>query len=220
MIASFPCTSPHPHFLMELDFLGHCSFKQDCPAPRITLAVALQIRGWHVGPNVKLSPLFWRWRSKVCETSASVLWEQFYWPLLQFLCTCSHSHILSVCQLPYSPLGLHVFLPGFLQQMLIGLASSQHVLFATCVATCVTMGEVLFSFFSRASFYFCLTWSLDLSHIKSLLHVFFLWELGVLSAEDMSSPANCAFIRLLQQCLCNHFAELCYSWFYLATWYA
>lgn len=67
--------------------------------------------------------------------------------LLQLLCTCSHSHILSVCQLPYSPLGLHVFLPGFLQQMLIGLANSQHVLFATCVATCVTMGEVLFSFF-------------------------------------------------------------------------
>lgn len=48
----------------------------------------------------------------------------------------------------------------------------QHVLFATCVATCVTMGEVLFFFFSRASFYFCLSQSLDLSHIKSLLHVF------------------------------------------------
>lgn len=90
----------------------------------------------------------------------------------------------------------------------------QHVLLATCVATCVTMGEVLFSFFfffSKASFYFCFSRSLDLSHIKSLLHIFSFGSLVSSMQRTCPVQQNGAFIRLLQRCLCNHFAELCYS---------
>lgn len=155
--------------------------------------------------------------ARVCVTSTSVRWDHFYWLVLQFLCTCSHSHILSACQLPYSPLGLHVFLPSFLQQMLMGLANTfclPHVLLP------VSQWVRFFFFFSKASFYFCLSRSLDLSHIKSLLHVFSFGS--SVSSMQRTCPVqqNYAFIRLLQHCLCNHFAELCYSWFYLATWYA
>lgn len=61
--------------------------------------------------------------AQVCATSTSVCWDHFYWLFLQLLCTCSRSHILSACQLPCSPLGLHVFLPSFLQQMLMSLTN-------------------------------------------------------------------------------------------------
>lgn len=142
-------------------------------------------------------------------TSTSVRWDRFSWLFLQFPCTCSHSHTLSACQLPYSPLGF-LCLSSKLSAADVN-GSRQHVLFATCVATCVTMGEGNFSFFSSASFYFCLSWSLDLSHIKSLLHVLSFGSLVSSMQRTCPVQQKYAFIRLLQHCLCNHFAELCYS---------
>lgn len=93
----------------------------------------------------------------------------------------------------------------------------QHVLFATCTATHVTMGEVLFSFFPGHLFTSASV-VLLIFHTLKVYYIFFPFE-SLMSSMQRTCPVqqNYASLRLLQHCLCNHFAELCYSRFYLAT---
>lgn len=142
-------------------------------------------------------------------TSTSVRWDNFCWLFLQLLCTCSHSHILSACQLPYSPLGLHVFLPSFLQQMFMGLANMfclPHVLLP--VSQWV---RFIFSFFPGHLFTSASV-GLLIFHTLKVYYTFFSFG-SLVSSMQRTCPVqqNYAFVRLLQHCLCNHFAELCYS---------
>lgn len=89
--------------------------------------------------------------------------------------------------------------------------SRQHILFATCVLLPVSQWVRLIFLFFQGIFLLCLSQSLDLSHIKSLLHVLSFGSLVSSMQRTCPVQQKYAFIRLLQQCLCNHFAELCYS---------
>lgn len=176
MIASFPCTSPHPHFLMELAFLGCCFLRQDCPAPRITLFAA-----WRLGVGMEVQ----KWS---CH-------HQLVPVVLEMKKKCLHD--INICTLGSVILGasaasLHVLslshslcLPVTLFSSWLACVSSrlsaadvnrprQQPTCFVCHMCCYLChnGWGSFFFFSRASFYFCLGRSLDLSHIKSLLHVF------------------------------------------------
>lgn len=146
--------------------------------------------------------------ARVCVTSTSVRWDRFSWLFLQFPCTCSHSHTLCL------PVTLSFSWLACLSSNLSAAdvnGSRQHVLFATCVLLPVSQWVRLIFPFFQGIFLLCLSQSLDLSHIKSLLHVLSFGSLVSSMQRTCPVQQKYAFIRLLQQCLCNHFAELCYS---------